>query len=80
MSRSVTIRIDGRPVEVETHATVAVALMQAGSGRTSTRGDRREALCGVGVCWECRARGDDVADVRTCLLPVRDGMKVETHD
>jgi len=80
MNRSITLRIDGRRVVVEPNTTVAVALVDVGAGRTSVRGARREALCGMGVCWECRARVDDVADVRTCLVQVRDGMKVETHD
>lgn len=79
MSRSVTIRIDGRPLVVEAFTSVAVALMVAKSGRTAVAGGRREALCGMGICWECRARVDDVADVRTCLLPVQDGMRVETY-
>jgi predicted molibdopterin-dependent oxidoreductase YjgC len=79
VSRSVTIHIDGRAVTVDSDTTVAVALMTVHAGRTSVLGERREAVCGMGICWECRARVDEVADVRTCLVQVRDGMKVETH-
>jgi sarcosine oxidase subunit alpha len=75
----VTLRIDGRAVQVDAGATVAVVLLQQQAGRLSVDGERREALCGMGICWECRARVDAVADVRTCLLPVRDGMEVDTR-
>jgi len=79
LNRSVTIHINGQAVHVEAFATVAVALMAHSARRTSVCGEHREALCGMGICWECRATVDNVADVRTCLLRVRDGMKVETH-
>jgi len=79
MKRTVTIHIDDRAVTVEIDTTVAVALMKHRAGRISVHGERREALCGMGICWECRARVDDVEEVRTCLMQVRDGMKVETH-
>jgi predicted molibdopterin-dependent oxidoreductase YjgC len=80
MSRTITISINDSPVEVNRGTTVAVALMHVGAGRMAINGERREALCGMGICWECRARVDGVADVRTCLIPVEKGMQVETHD
>ena len=80
MSRTITISINDCPVEVDCGTTVAVALMQVGAGRMAINGVRREALCGMGICWECRARVDGVADVRTCLIPAEKGMQVETHD
>ena len=78
-TQPVTISIDGQSLVVEAHKTVAVVLIDQQAGRTAVCGERREALCGMGICWECRATVDGMADVRTCLLPVRDGMKVVTH-
>ena len=78
MSREVTLSINNRAVTVEWDATVAVALMQVGAGRVAVGGGRREAFCGMGICWECRATVDGVADVRSCLVPAKEGMQVET--
>jgi sarcosine oxidase subunit alpha len=76
----ITIRIDGHPVSVDEGTTVAVALLQAGIRRTSVDGSPREAACGMGICWECRATVDGVPGVRTCLTRVADGMEVETRE
>jgi sarcosine oxidase subunit alpha len=47
--------------------------------RTSVSGEPRTALCGMGICFECRAVVDGVMHQRTCQLPVREGMRVETQ-
>ena len=80
MSRTIRFTIDGRSVEVSEGTTVAVALVMVQAGRRSVGGDRREAVCGIGNCWECRATVDGVADVRTCLVRASVGMRVETRD
>ncbi len=76
----VTLRIDGSDVTVITGTSVAAAIAHAGgTTRTSCTGMRRAPLCGMGVCFECRATVDGVAQERTCLLPVADAMEVSTH-
>ncbi len=76
----VTIVVDGVPRHVSGDATLAAALL--GAGTTRFRGDLagapRAPLCGMGSCFECRLTVDGVRDVRACLVPVRDGMHVET--
>ena len=76
----ISMKINGRPVEVSDGVTVAIALLQAGAHRESVSGAPREAACGMGTCWECRATVDGVMGVRTCLMRATEGMEVETHE
>jgi sarcosine oxidase subunit alpha len=76
----VMIEINGRLQQVSAGTTVAAALLQANlPSRRSVTGEPRTALCGMGVCFECRAGIDGVPHRRTCLVTCRDGMVVETH-
>lgn len=78
-ANEITLSIDDREVRVPAGTSVAAALMQAGVVcRTSVAGEPRTALCGMGICMECRAMIDGVAHARTCQVMVRDGMKVVT--
>jgi sarcosine oxidase subunit alpha len=76
----ITLKIDGRRIQVEAGTTVAVAMLQAGIRRESVSGAPREPACGMGICWECRATVDGVPGVRTCLTPAVDGMEVDTRE
>ena len=55
-----------------------MALQAAGHTalRVSLSGEPRGGLCGMGSCYECRARVDGQLR-RTCLTPAKDGMTVE---
>lgn len=77
------ITIDGSPLEVPAGTTVAAALLSAGKTtfRRSVRlGHPRGPYCGMGVCFECLLRIDGRAQVRSCIVEVREGMVVETGD
>jgi hypothetical protein len=76
----VEIVVNGERVEVDDGITVASALLNAGISavRTSVDGEPRAPLCGMGVCYECRASIDGVAHQRTCLRVVALGMRIET--
>ena len=80
MSDRVTLLVNGNQVEVPSHATVAVAVLIAGqmTFRHSVLGEVRAPLCGMGVCFECRVTIDGDSNVRSCQLPVRNGMVVRT--
>jgi predicted molibdopterin-dependent oxidoreductase YjgC len=82
LSRTVDIELNGRTVRVAEGISVAAALLNAGevAFRTSVGGERRGPLCGMGICYECRANIDGVAHQRTCLEPVRPGMRVVTGE
>jgi hypothetical protein len=73
------LRLNGRPWLVPAGTTVAAALLSARiPARLSVSGEPRTALCGMGICYECRATVNGVAHQRTCLLACADGMEVET--
>jgi sarcosine oxidase subunit alpha len=50
----------------------------AAGHRLSVSGERRAPLCGMGICFECRATVDGVPHQRTCLLMCREGMEILT--
>ena len=75
------ITINGTVAEVPDGISVAAAIAHAGQPfRRSVGGLRRAPFCGMGVCFECSVRIDGVAHQRSCMLPVREGMRVDTDD
>ena len=75
----IVLSVDGVPVEVPDGASVAAAVAHRGPVfRRSASGQPRAPLCGMGVCFECRATVDGVAEVLTCLTPCREEQEVVT--
>jgi sarcosine oxidase subunit alpha len=80
MPDGVEVLVNGRTVTMPAGAVVSSALLTAGVPcRISVGGQPRTALCGMGICFECRAVVDGVAHTRTCQLQCRPGMSVETQ-
>lgn len=77
----IRLTINGRSIDVETGTTVAAALVIAGvnGSRLSVRGERRSALCGMGVCQECRVTIDGRAHALACQTLCREGQTVDTQ-
>lgn len=77
---SVRIRVDGRAIDAPAGISVAAALINAGVHvfRRSVQGEPRGPVCGMGVCHECRVEIDGIAHRRACLVPVSEGMEVQT--
>ncbi len=77
----VRVTVDGRTLDIEAGATVAGALAAcagiAGT-RTSVSGAPRSALCGMGVCQECRVTIDGRAHRLACQTVCRDGQIIRT--
>jgi D-hydroxyproline dehydrogenase subunit gamma len=78
--RPVTLVVDGAAVPAFEGESVAAALLAA--RRRSLRvtpkcGEPRGMYCGIGLCFECVMVIDGQPGTRTCLTPVRDGMRVE---
>lgn len=74
------ITIDGVAIVVPRGVTVAAAMMNAGLPiRTSVSHEPRAALCGMGICHECRVTIDGRAHVRSCMVMVAPGMSVDRH-
>lgn len=79
-SATVRIWINGNAVTMPAGSVVSAAMLGAGVPcRTSVSGEPRTALCGMGICFECRAVVDGVSQQRTCQLICREGMRVETQ-
>ena len=76
----IEIVLDDEPLRVHRDLTVAAALLDAGvtAFRTSVAGEPRAALCGMGICYECRVTIDGVAQQRSCMTRVAPGMRVLT--
>ena len=77
--KKVSITVDGRSLEVLEGEILAAALWANGFisvGHNPSNGSHRGMYCGIGHCYECRVTLDGVEDVRSCLIPVRDGMQV----
>jgi hypothetical protein len=81
MPSECTVRVNGAPITVPAGATVAVAMMMAGQPcRTSITGEPRGPLCGMGVCFECRAVVNGVPHSRSCQLLCEPDLDVRTNE
>jgi D-hydroxyproline dehydrogenase subunit gamma len=81
MSNEFTVKVNGTPVSVPSGATVAVAVMMAGqSCRISITGEPRGPLCGMGICFECRAIVNGIAHSRSCQVVCTPNMEVRTDE
>ena len=80
MRESVTVWVNGEAVPMGAESMVSAALLKAAVPcRISVTGEPRTALCGMGICFECRATVDGTPHRRTCLLQCREGMMVESE-
>lgn len=78
----IRLTINGRSIGVESGTTVAAALVLAGvnTTRRSVSGEPRAALCGMGMCQECRVTIDGRAYSLACQTLCREGQIVHTND
>ena len=75
------VTVDGRQVEIATGTLVAAAVELAAPGRgarVSPGGLRRQPLCGMGVCGECRVAIDGQAHRLGCQTLCAPGMEIRT--
>ena len=81
MPEPVTLTVNGQRIDVPADATVAVAIVLAGAAcRRSVTGERRGPLCGMGICFECRAVIDGTPHCRSCQILCVAGMEVRTNE
>ena len=80
MDETVSVTVDGVPLVVPAFTTVAAALAMRAivPTRRSVHGEPRAALCGMGVCHECRVTIDGRAHVLGCQTLCREGLSIET--
>jgi D-hydroxyproline dehydrogenase subunit gamma len=81
MPETVTLLINDEKVRVLKGTTVAAAILTQGpSCRRSADGSMRGPVCGMGVCFECRATVNGRPHQRTCQLLCEPGMRVDTDE
>ena len=79
MSEEIMVSVNGKQVMVAAGSSVAVAMMVAGTScRTSVGGEPRGPLCGMGICFECRAEIDGVVHRRSCQVACTPEMDIKT--
>jgi hypothetical protein len=79
MSEGIEIAINGKALTVDAGTTVSAAILLAEVPcRLSVTGEPRTAFCGMGICFECRAIVNGIAQQRTCQTLCDNGMTVET--
>jgi predicted molibdopterin-dependent oxidoreductase YjgC len=77
----VKIEVDGRIVEAYEGEPIAAALTAAGIHffrRTPRTNEPRGLYCAIGLCTDCIMNVDGKPNVRTCVTPVKPGMKIRT--
>lgn len=75
----ITLTVNGAKIVVASGTTVAAAILIGGaSARISITGEQRAPLCGMGICFECRATINGIAHRRSCLVLCEQGMDVCT--
>lgn len=80
MPELIEIKIDGEKVAVAAGLSIAAAILNSGRNilRRSVTGEPRSAVCGMGVCFECRVTVNGTAHVRSCVTVCEAGMEIET--
>jgi D-hydroxyproline dehydrogenase subunit gamma len=83
LSRPVTVFVEGRPVVLNEGESAAAAALLAGLAMTRSMpvsGAPRAPYCMMGVCFECLMVIDGTPSRQACLVPVREGMRIEPQD
>jgi len=76
---SVAVEVEGRTVLVPRGASAAAAVLLAGLNSirdTAIGGGARAPYCMMGICFDCLAEIDGVANRRSCMVAVRPGMRI----
>ena len=79
---TVSLKVDGQSIRARAGDTVAGAMLAAGIDRfrtTPVTESPRAPYCLMGVCFDCLVTIDGVGSRQACLVPVREGMSVETQ-
>lgn len=78
----ITFFLDGEAAEGRAGDSVAAALFALGRDscrETAVSGAARGPYCMMGVCFDCLMTIDGIGNRQACLVPLREGMVVETQ-
>jgi D-hydroxyproline dehydrogenase subunit gamma len=79
----IQIWFNDAPLNVPGGRSVAAALLVAGVQRfraTPVSGAPRAPYCMMGACFECLVEIDGVPSRQSCLVTVRDGMRIHSQE
>ncbi len=79
----ITIYVDGKAIPAISGEPIAAALLAAGIKvfrKTAKKGYPRGIFCGIGRCTDCVMTVDGQPNVRTCVTPARENMRIETQN
>jgi predicted molibdopterin-dependent oxidoreductase YjgC len=82
LSPAVALTFDGRPIVARAGDSVAAALLANGAlacRDTAVSGAPRAPFCLMGICFDCLVVIDGVAGRQACMVPVHEGMRVESQ-
>ncbi len=81
--KEIWIKFSGTPIRAYENETVAMALYREGIDvftESSKLHRPRGMFCAIGKCSSCMMRVNGIPNVRTCILPAREGMVIEKQD
>ncbi|HEV2488614.1 MAG TPA: (2Fe-2S)-binding protein [Candidatus Acidoferrales bacterium] len=80
MPETISVSVNGRRLDVPRNSTALAAIMMSGTTivRRSVGGEPRGPLCGMGICFECRATVNDSPHSRSCQILCEQGMEIRT--
>jgi 2Fe-2S iron-sulfur cluster binding domain len=76
---TVPVTVEGREIRVPEGASAAAAVLLAGLAsirETGVAGMPRAPYCMMGVCFDCLAEIDGVANRQSCMVTVVPGMTI----
>lgn len=80
--KKVTIFYNDEPIEAYENETIATALYASGIYKISESINLhrpRGLFCDIGKCSSCFMEVDGIPNIRTCITPVEEGMRVKTQ-
>ena len=80
--KKVKFSFDGKELEGFEGEPIAAAVMSSGvttHRHTRKKGTPRGIFCAIGRCTDCVMVVDGEINVRTCITPLKEGMKVQTQ-
>ena len=80
--KKVTFYYDDKPLEGYEGEPIATALKENGVSvhrYTKKNHEPRGIFCAIGRCTDCVMIVDGVPNIRTCITPLKEGMRVQTQ-
>ena len=78
--KRITFQFEGKQIGAYENESIGAALFASGVkvlSRSKRFNSPKGWFCGIGKCCSCMMRVDGIPNVRTCVVPVREGMQVE---